>query len=71
MVTLYDPNAIKSTIRNFTSNPNRREDFIVGIGYDDATSFAQQAALKALAEHPAVLNEPEPLVLVDSLGRPR
>lgn len=58
----------KSTIRNFTSNPNRREDFIVGIGYDDAISFAQEAALKVLTEHPAVLNEPEPLVLVDSLG---
>ena len=58
----------KSTIRNFTSNPNRREDFIVGIGYDDAISFAQDVALKVLAEHPAVLNEPEPLVLVENLG---
>jgi small-conductance mechanosensitive channel len=58
----------KSTIRNFTSNPNRRDDFIVGIGYDDSIPFAQEVALKVLAEHPAVLNEPEPLVLVESLG---
>ncbi len=58
----------KSTIRNFTSNPNRREDFIVGIGYDDSIPFAQEAALKVLAEHPAVLSEPEPLVLVENLG---
>ncbi len=76
VVTTLDGNQVqvpnstvfKSTIRNFTSNPNRREDFIVGIGYDDAISFAQEVALKVLAEHPAVLNEPEPLVLVDSLG---
>lgn len=58
----------KSTLRNFTSNPNRREDFIVGIGYDDSITFAQEVALKVLAEHPAVLQEPEPLVLVENLG---
>lgn len=64
------PNAtvFKSTIRNFTSNPNRRDDFIVGIGYDDSIPFAQEVALKVLAEHPAILNEPEPLVLVENLG---
>ncbi len=58
----------KSTIRNFTSNPNRREDFIVGIGYQDPISSAQEVALKVLADHPAVLNEPEPWVLVQDLG---
>jgi small-conductance mechanosensitive channel len=58
----------KSTIRNFTSNPNRREDFIVGIGYDDSITSAQEVALKVLADHPAVLDDPEPLVLVENLG---
>ncbi|NHA14853.1 mechanosensitive ion channel family protein [Thioalkalivibrio sp. XN279] len=64
------PNAtvFKSTIRNFTSNPNRREDFIVGIGYEDSISHAQDIVLKVLAEHPVVLAEPEPLVLVENLG---
>ena len=64
------PNAtvFKSTLRNFTSNPKRRDDFIVGIGYNDSISFAQEVALKVLADHPAVLPEPEPLVLVDNLG---
>ncbi len=34
------PNAkvYKSNIRNYTSNPNRREDFIIGIGYGSAIS---------------------------------
>ena len=64
------PNSIvfKSTIRNYSSNPNRREDFLIGIGYDDPIPFAQETALKVLAEHPAVLKEPESLVLVESLG---
>ncbi|MBU2500289.1 mechanosensitive ion channel family protein, partial [bacterium] len=67
-VQVPNSTVFKSTIRNFTSNPNRRDDFIVGIGYDDSIPFAQEVALKVLAEHPAVLGEPEPLVLVESLG---
>ena len=64
------PNATvyKSKIENFTSNPNLRVDFIIGIGYDDSVTQAQEIALKVLEEHPAVLEDPEPMVLVDSLG---
>ncbi len=64
------PNATvyKSIIRNYSSNPNRREDAIIGIGYDDVIADAQAVALKVLANHPAVLDHPEPWVLVDSLG---
>ncbi|HSL17500.1 MAG TPA: mechanosensitive ion channel family protein, partial [Methylomirabilota bacterium] len=67
-VQVPNSTVFKSTIRNFTSNPNRRDDFIVGIGYDDSIPFAQEVAMKVLAEHPAVLSEPEPLVLVENLG---
>jgi small conductance mechanosensitive channel len=64
------PNAsvYKSILSNFTTNANRREDFVVGIGYDDAINAAQEIARKVLADHPAVLNDPEPSVLADSLG---
>ncbi|EAQ78538.1 hypothetical protein DSM3645_26684 [Blastopirellula marina DSM 3645] len=64
------PNAAvyKSNLRNFTANANRREDFVVGIGYDDSINEAQEIARKVLEEHPAVLNDPEPSVLADSLG---
>jgi small-conductance mechanosensitive channel len=65
------PNAAvyKSTLRNFSTNANRRESFDVGIGYDDSITAAQEIARKVLAEHAAVLNDPAPSVLVDSLGR--
>ncbi len=65
------PNSIvyKSNIRNYTSNPNRREEFLVGIGYDDTISQAQEIALNVLEKHEAVLKDPEPWVLVDSLGK--
>jgi small conductance mechanosensitive channel len=64
------PNAIvfKNSLRNFTSNPNRRVDFVVGIGYDDPITKAQAVAMSVLNDHAAVLKDPEPWVLVDSLG---
>ena len=65
------PNATvyTSIIHNYTSNPNRRIDFMVGIGFDDSISLAQETIRQVLDEHPAILDEPEHLVLVDSLGR--
>ena len=65
------PNAslYKSNLRNFTTTSSRRDDFVVGIGYDDAISEAQEIARKVLADHPAILKDPEPSVLADSLGR--
>ncbi len=65
------PNATiyKGQIRNFTSNGRRREDFVIGIGYEDSVPKAQEIALRTLLEHPAILKIPEPWVLVDSLGK--
>ncbi|MEO8430432.1 MAG: mechanosensitive ion channel family protein, partial [Acidobacteriota bacterium] len=68
LVQIPNARVYKSEIRNFTTNANRREDFVVGIGYDDSISEAQEVARKVLADHPAVLSDPEPLVLADSLG---
>jgi small-conductance mechanosensitive channel len=68
LVQIPNATVYKSTICNFTSNPKRRENFVVGIGYDDSIDKAQEVARTILADHPAVLNDPEPLVLADSLG---
>ena len=68
LVQIPNSTVYKSNLRNFTTNVNRREDFGVGIGYDDSINEAQEIARKVLADHPAVLNDPEPSVLVESLG---
>jgi len=68
LVQIPNSTVYKSTLRNFTANPNRREDFVVGIGYDDPIDEAQEIARRVLADHPAVLNEPEPWVLADGFG---
>ena len=64
------PNAtvFKTNIHNYTSNPNRREHFVVGIGYGESITMAQELALNVLEEHPAVLDEPEPWVVVENLA---
>jgi small conductance mechanosensitive channel len=64
------PNATvyKSAITNFSGNVSRRADFVIGISYDSPTAKAQRLIMEVLRNHPAVLADPEPLVLVDKLG---
>ncbi len=69
LVQIPNATVYKSNLRNFTTNCNRREDFVVGIGYDDSINDAQEIARKVLSDHPAVLSDPEPWVLADSMGR--
>lgn len=58
----------KSNILNFTSNPNTRTTFTIGIGYGESIAAAQELGAKVLDEHPAVLKQPEPWILVDELA---
>jgi small-conductance mechanosensitive channel len=69
LVQIPNASVYKNNLRNYTTNANRREDFAVGIGYDDSINEAQEIARKVLADHRAVLSDPEPSVLADSLGR--
>ncbi len=58
----------KSRLTNYTSNPKTRDEFVIGIGYDDPIVKAQEAILAQLKRHPAVQDDPAPLVLVDNLA---
>jgi hypothetical protein len=69
LVQIPNASVYKSNLRNFTTNSNRRENFTVGIGYDDSINEAQEIALQILTDHPAVLSDPEPSVLAESLGQ--
>lgn len=64
------PNAIvfKSTITNYSSAASRRAEYTVGVGYSSPTVKAQALIADVLRQHPAVLKNPEPLVLVQELG---
>ena len=67
-VQIPNSTVYKSNIVNFTANPLLRLDFNIGIGYEDSVPEAQAAIREVLRTHPALLSDPEPLVLVDSLG---
>ncbi len=69
LVQIPNATVYKSNLCNFTTNANRREDFVVGIGYDDSINEAQEIASQVLSEHPAVLKDPEPSVLAETLGQ--
>ncbi|MGQ8367063.1 mechanosensitive ion channel family protein [Glaciecola sp. 1036] len=64
------PNATiyKNVIKNFSANPKMRGHFIIGIGYESQVLSAQAIAMDVMANHPAVLADPEPQVLLDNLG---
>lgn len=64
------PNSVvfNSIITNFSTNPNRRAEFTVGIGYENSIVQAQDLIIATLRTHPAVLAEPEPVAIVEELG---
>lgn len=67
-VQIPNSQVYKGTITNYTSNPNRRFSFTIGIGYDVSATEAQNAAMQVLASHPAILKDPDPQVLVEQLA---
>lgn len=67
-IQLSNATAYKSTLKNLTANPSVRLQFDIGIGYDASVKAVQDVAMKLLRDHSAVLDDPEPLVLVDTLG---
>ena len=64
------PNGIvmNSVLLNFSRNPLRRFEFSVGVSTDYNLSEARTLGLETLAQNPAVLEDPAPLAVIDSLG---
>lgn len=56
------------TIQNYSAEPERRIDLVVGCGYNDDIRAVKQALQEIVASHPRVLEFPEPVVAVSQLG---
>lgn len=68
---IFIPNSkfMTSIFKNFTLNPNMRVSFILGIGYEDNISHAQEIILKVLnGLDEVVLKDPPPSVAVKVLA---
>ena len=55
-------------MKNYSANPTRRMEFILGIGYGDDMDKAIKAVNAALKKEKRILEEPATLVAVNSLG---
>ncbi|MDF1823452.1 MAG: mechanosensitive ion channel family protein [Verrucomicrobiales bacterium] len=64
------PNAkvMNSVLLNFSRNPIRRFDFYVGVSTEFDLAEIKRIALETLKQNPAVLTDPAPMVVIDSLG---
>lgn len=68
--TLIVPNSKiwGDVIRNVTYQPTRRVDMVFGISYEDDIPKAEQVLLEIVTAHDKVLDDPEPIVKVHTLG---
>ncbi len=68
--TIIIPNGVLSngSITNFSTEPTRRVDMVFGIGYGDDIKKAKDLLSSMVNSDERVLKDPEPLVVVSSLG---
>lgn len=64
------PNAkvMNSDLLNYSRNPLRRFDFYVGVSTDFDLTEVKRVALETLKKNPAILDDPAPMVVIDSLS---
>jgi len=55
-------------ITNYSARPTRRVDLVFGIGYGDDIKKAKKLLEKIVNEHPKILKDPVPLVVVSELA---
>jgi len=69
-VKIFVPNsAITSgAIKNYSAEPIRRIDLVIGIGYEDDIKKAKQVLMEIMESDPRILKEPAPTVAVAELG---
>jgi small conductance mechanosensitive channel len=69
-VKIIVPNTTISsdTIKNFSANPTRRIDLVMGVGYGDDLNVAMQTINTVLSEDDRILSDPAPQVAVAELA---
>ncbi len=67
-LTVPNGQITSGVIKNYSSEPNRLINLVIGCGYDDDLLAVKNLLLKIISSHEKVLADPEPLVAVDELG---
>ncbi len=68
--TIIIPNSPISTgsMVNYSTQPKRRVDFTIGIGYDDDIDTARDVILAVIAKDDRIHKDPEPFIAVSALA---
>jgi len=56
------------SLKNFSANPTRRIDLVMGVSYDDDLQVAHDTILRVITADERVLDDPAPVVAVHELG---
>ena len=56
------------TITNYTAMDTRRIDMTIGVGYDDDLKLTKEILERVCTEHPKVLDDPAPAIMLMELG---
>jgi small conductance mechanosensitive channel len=67
-VTVPNSRIYGETIKNYSANPTRRIDLVVGVGYDDDLNVAIETIHQVLSTDERILAEPEPVVAVSEMA---
>ena len=67
-ITVPNSGITSSPITNFSANPTRRVDLLIGVHYDDDLKVARDTIMTVLKSHEKVLEDPAPVVLVMELA---
>lgn len=67
-IRIPNANVFKNTLINYTRNPLRRFDFVIGVGTGEDLLAAQQLGVRTMADMRSVLSEPAPSAALEPPG---
>lgn len=67
-ITVPNSQIYDQLIKNYSANPTRRIDLVVGVGYDDDLNVAIETVRTVLSADERILAEPEPVIAVSEMA---
>lgn len=67
-IVIPNAQATSGVIKNFTTNPTRRVDLVIGVSYDDDLKKTREVIESVVNAQEGVLQDPAPTVAVSELG---
>lgn len=67
-ITMPNTKISGETIKNYSANPTRRIDLVMGVGYGDDLDLAMRTIREVVDEDDRVLADPQPQIAVSELG---